>query len=117
MGRLLLLVGLVLLAVACGGGSTSTVTTAVTVVETQPAPATATEQPTPTVDTTNPALRSRRFQMPSKNIGCQTGEGVLVCDILSGLGCDLGQGYLWARPAPIDDFEKAVAQHRAERAG
>ncbi len=85
MGRLLLLVGLVLLAVACGGGSTSTVTTAVTVVETQPAPATATEQPTPTVDTTNPALTSRRFQMPSKNIGCQTGEGVLVCDILSGL--------------------------------
>ncbi|HVX68320.1 MAG TPA: EAL domain-containing protein [Mycobacteriales bacterium] len=44
-------------------------------------------------------------------------ETLKQCDILSGLGCDLGQGYLWARPAPIDGFEKAVAQHRAERSG
>jgi Family of unknown function (DUF6636) len=75
---------LVLAIAACGGEDTETVTTAVTVVETQTAPATVTAEPAPTVDTT-PALTSRRFQMPSKNIGCQTGEGVLVCDILSGL--------------------------------
>jgi diguanylate cyclase (GGDEF)-like protein len=37
------------------------------------------------------------------------------CDILAGLGCDLGQGYLWARPAPIEEFEAAVTRHRAER--
>jgi diguanylate cyclase (GGDEF)-like protein len=37
------------------------------------------------------------------------------CDILAGLGCDLGQGYLWARPAPIEDFEDAVSRHRAAR--
>ena len=39
------------------------------------------------------------------------------CDILGGLGCDLGQGYLWARPAPIYEFADAVARHRAERSG
>jgi diguanylate cyclase (GGDEF)-like protein len=42
-------------------------------------------------------------------------ETAKQCDILSGLGCDLGQGYLWARPAPIEEFEAAVARHRAER--
>jgi hypothetical protein len=91
VGRLVLLLGLVLAVAACGGGSTETVTSSITVVETHP-PAetttgpTVTEQPTPpTIDTTHPALASRKFQMPSKNIGCQTGEGVLVCDILSGL--------------------------------
>jgi EAL domain-containing protein (putative c-di-GMP-specific phosphodiesterase class I) len=35
-------------------------------------------------------------------------------DILAGLGCDLGQGYMWARPAPIEDFVAAVAAHRAQ---
>ncbi len=34
------------------------------------------------------------------------------CDILAGLGCDLGQGYRWARPAPIEGFEAAVDEHR-----
>ncbi|HVS68145.1 MAG TPA: EAL domain-containing protein [Mycobacteriales bacterium] len=34
------------------------------------------------------------------------------CDILAGLGCDLGQGYLWARPAPIEEFGEAVAHQR-----
>jgi uncharacterized protein DUF6636 len=91
VGRLVLLLGVVLAVTACGGGSTETVTSSITVVETHP-PAetttgpTVTEQPTPpTIDTAHPALASRKFQMPSKNIGCQTGEGVLVCDILSGL--------------------------------
>lgn len=36
------------------------------------------------------------------------------CDILAGLGCDLGQGYRWARPAPIEEFTTAVAEHRAQ---
>jgi hypothetical protein len=31
------------------------------------------------------ALRTRNFQMPSKNIGCHVDGGVLRCDILSGL--------------------------------
>lgn len=41
------------------------------------------------------AMRTRNFQMPSKNIGCHIGGGVLRCDILSGLNpepkkqCDL----------------------------
>jgi EAL domain-containing protein (putative c-di-GMP-specific phosphodiesterase class I) len=39
-------------------------------------------------------------------------ETAKQCDILAGLGCDLGQGYLWARPAPIDTFEAAVAAQR-----
>jgi uncharacterized protein DUF6636 len=84
VGRLVLFLVLVLAVAACGGEGTETVTKAVTVVETQP-PATVTEQPATTIDTTPPALTTQRFQMPSKNIGCQTGEGVLVCDILSGL--------------------------------
>jgi diguanylate cyclase (GGDEF)-like protein len=44
-------------------------------------------------------------------------ETLKQCDILSGLGCDLGQGYLWARPAPIEEFETSVARHRAEHRG
>ena len=86
MARLVLLVGLVLGLGACGGGNdTDTVTVAVTVVETQPGVTATVEAPTSTIDTTTPALTSLTFQMPSKNIGCTTGEGVLVCDILTGL--------------------------------
>ena len=82
MGRLVLLLGLVLALAACGGGSTETVTV---VGATQTVVDTVTAEPVPTITTTTPALTSRTFQMPSKNIGCTEGEGVLVCDILSGL--------------------------------
>lgn len=86
MGRLVLLLVLVLFVAACGGDNTETVPTAVTVTETQPpAETNSGTVSVSTIDTTNPALTSPSFQMPSKNIGCQTGEGVLVCDILSGL--------------------------------
>jgi Family of unknown function (DUF6636) len=67
---------------ACGGGSTETVAV---VGATQTVVDTVTVEPVPTITTTTPALTSRTFQMPSKNIGCTQGEGVLVCDILSGL--------------------------------
>jgi diguanylate cyclase (GGDEF)-like protein len=33
--------------------------------------------------------------------------------MLTALECDLGQGYLWARPAPIEELAGAVAMHRA----
>ena len=82
MGRLVLLLALVLALAACGGGSTETVTV---VGATQTVVDTVTTEPVPTITTTTPALTSRTFQMPSKNIGCTEGEGVLVCDILSGL--------------------------------
>ena len=82
MGRLVLLLALVLALAACGGGSTETVTV---VGATQTVVDTVTAEPVPTITTTTPALTSRTFQMPSKNIGCTEGEGVLVCDILSGL--------------------------------
>ena len=82
MGRLVLVLGLVLALAACGGGSTETVTV---VGATQTVVDTVTVEPVPTITTTPPALTSRTFQMPSKNIGCTEGEGVLVCDILSGL--------------------------------
>jgi hypothetical protein len=81
VGRLILLFGLVIALGACGGKEVTTVT----VTGRQPAPETVTVQPIPTISTTKPALTSPTFQMPSKNIGCATGEGVLVCDILSGL--------------------------------
>jgi len=80
--RLVLLFGLVLTLAACGGGSTETVTV---VGATQTVVDTVTVEPVPTISTTTPALTSRTLQMPSKNIGCTEGEGVLVCDILSGL--------------------------------
>jgi hypothetical protein len=67
---------------ACGGGSTETVTV---VGATQTVVDTVTGEPVPTITTTTPALTSPTFQMPSKNIGCAQAEGVLVCDILSGL--------------------------------
>jgi Family of unknown function (DUF6636) len=82
VGRLLLLLGLVLALAACGGGSTETVNV---VGATQTVVDTVTVELVPTITTTTPALTSRTFQMPSKNIGCTEGEGVLVCDILSGL--------------------------------
>ena len=82
MGRLVLLLGLVLALAACGGGSTETVTV---IGATQTVVDTVTVEPVPTITTTTPALTSRTLQMPSKNIGCTEGEGVLVCDILSGL--------------------------------
>jgi hypothetical protein len=82
VGRLVLLLVLVLAVAACGGGSTETVTV---VGATQTVVDTVTTEPVPTITTTTPALTSRTFQMPSKNIGCTEGEGVLVCDILSGL--------------------------------
>ena len=82
MGRLVLLLALVLALAACGGGSTETVTV---VGATQTVVDTVTTEPVPTITTTTPALTSRTLQMPSKNIGCTEGEGVLVCDILSGL--------------------------------
>ena len=84
MRRLAPLVAIAFAAAACGGGTTTTETVVVatqTVVSTQTV-AGATE-PIPTV--TPSSLSSRTFQMPSKNIGCTVGEGVLVCDILSGL--------------------------------
>ena len=84
MGRLVLLLGLVLAAAACGGGTTETVTVTGT-PQTETHTVTVTLEPEPTVSTSAPALKTPTFQMPSKNIGCTFGEGVLVCDVLSGL--------------------------------
>ena len=67
-------------AAACGGGVTTTETA---VVATQTVVDTVTVEPIPTITTIT--LSSPTFQMPSKNIGCTLGEGVLVCDVLSGL--------------------------------
>ena len=85
MGRLVLLLGLVLAVAACGGGTTETVTVTGPPPETQTTVVTVTLEPEPTVSTSAPPLRTPTFQMPSRNIGCVTSEGVLVCDILSGL--------------------------------
>ena len=84
MGRLVLLLGVVLAAAACGGASTKTVTVTGT-PQTETHTVTVTLEPEPTVSTSAPPLKTPTFQMPSKNIGCATTEGVLVCDILSGL--------------------------------
>lgn len=86
MRRLLPLLGLVLVFAACGGdqeAATVTVTEAEIVTQTQTE--TIAAEPVLTVETTDVALKGPTFQMPSKNIGCTEGEGVLVCDILSGL--------------------------------
>jgi hypothetical protein len=77
--RLVPLIALVA-AAACGGGATATETA---VVATQTVVDTVTVEPIPTITTIT--LSSPTFQMPSKNIGCTFGEGVLVCDVLSGL--------------------------------
>jgi len=74
----------VLAAAACGGASTETVIVTGT-PQTETHTVTVTLEPEPTVSTSAPALKTPTFQMPSKNIGCATSEGVLVCDILSGL--------------------------------
>jgi hypothetical protein len=84
VGRFVLLLGLVLAAAACGGGATETVTVTGT-PQTETSTVTVTLQPEPTISTSAPPLKTPTFQMPSKNIGCATSEGVLVCDILSGL--------------------------------
>jgi hypothetical protein len=75
--RLVPLIALVFAAAACGGGATTTETA---VVATQTVVDTVTGQATQTIASSAPT-----FQMPSKNIGCTLGEGVLVCDVLSGL--------------------------------
>jgi len=77
--RLVPLIALVA-AAACGGGATATETA---VVATQTVVDTVSVEPIPTITTIT--LSSPTFQMPSKNIGCTFGEGVLVCDVLSGL--------------------------------
>jgi len=40
------------------------------------------------------------------------------CDLLKQIGCDFGQGYLFAKPMPAEEFEKLLARsdHRAEPA-
>jgi hypothetical protein len=65
------------LAVLCAGcgGSKETRTTVVTV----------TNVSTVTSAAPQPTAHHRRFQMPSRNIGCGFDAGVLRCDILSGL--------------------------------
>jgi len=85
VGRLIFLLALVLAIAACGGGTTETVTVTGPPPSTETTVVTVTLEPEPTISTSQPALRSPTFQMPSKNIGCATSQGVLVCDILSGL--------------------------------
>ena len=81
MRGLVPLIAVAFAAAACGGGTTTTETV---VVATQTEIETVTAvQPAPTVAAI--ALSSRTFQLPSHNIGCTVGEGVLVCDILSGM--------------------------------
>lgn len=31
-------------------------------------------------------------------------------DLLKQAGCDYGQGYLWSRPVPAEDFEKLLSK-------
>jgi hypothetical protein len=81
VGKLGLLLVIAFAAAACGGGTTTTET----VVHSQTVVETATVQSPPTSTEAATALSSRTFQLPSRNIGCATSEGVLVCDILSGL--------------------------------
>jgi hypothetical protein len=78
----------VLVLAACGGNGGGETRTS-TLTGSQPAPETDTAEPIPT--SSGVALSGGKFQMPSKNIGCQTGEGVLVCDILSGLNPEPSQ--------------------------
>jgi hypothetical protein len=85
MRRLVFALAIAVAAAGCGGGSSSS-TPAETVGLTQTVVSTQTVVETvigPT--TTTSTLSGSTFQMPSRNIGCTVGEGVLVCDILSGL--------------------------------
>ncbi len=43
--------------------------------------------------------------------GIETDE---VAAALAALGCDLGQGYLWARPQPVEDFLRWLGRRRAD---
>jgi EAL domain-containing protein (putative c-di-GMP-specific phosphodiesterase class I) len=48
-------------------------------------------------------------------------EGVetqVQCDLLKQIGCDYGQGYLFAKPMPAEEFERLLARsnHPAEPA-
>jgi uncharacterized protein DUF6636 len=82
LSRFALVVGaLAVLCVGCGG-SNETRTTIVTVTNVSTVTSAA---PQPT------AHDYRRFQLPSKNIGCGFDSGVLRCDILSGLQPEPGQ--------------------------
>jgi hypothetical protein len=74
--RFVLVVGALAVLCAGCGGSKETRTTVVTVTNVSTVTSAA---PQPT------ARHDRRFQMPSKNIGCGFDSGVLRCDILSGL--------------------------------
>ena len=74
--RFALVVGALAVLCAGCGGSKETRTTVVTVTNVSTVTSAA---PQPT------AHHYRRFQMPSKNIGCGFDAGVLRCDILSGL--------------------------------
>jgi hypothetical protein len=72
-------------AAGCGGGNSSAPTETVGVTQTVVSTQTVTVSETLGPTTTSSALSGSKFQLPSKNIGCTVGEGVLVCDILSGL--------------------------------
>jgi EAL domain-containing protein (putative c-di-GMP-specific phosphodiesterase class I)/GGDEF domain-containing protein len=45
--------------------------------------------------------------------GIETAE---QAEMLTAMGCDEGQGYLFARPMEVTDFERWIAQHSSERA-
>jgi len=88
MCRLALALGLAILTGGCGGGENSSSTATETVGLTQTVVSTETVVMSVTLGattTTTSPLSGSTFQLPSKNIGCAVGEGVLVCDILSGL--------------------------------
>ena len=84
MRRLVFALAIAVAAAGCGGGSSSS-TPAETVGLTQTVVSTQTVVETVIGPTTTSTLSGSTFQMPSRNIGCAVGEGVLVCDILSGL--------------------------------
>jgi len=72
-----------LLAVAACGGTGAGKTTVVTVTNIETV--TSAQPPQASTEVSKTALRSSRFRMPSKNVGCIYYANVLRCDILSGL--------------------------------
>jgi EAL domain-containing protein (putative c-di-GMP-specific phosphodiesterase class I) len=36
------------------------------------------------------------------------------CDLLLAAGCDYGQGFLFSRPVPADEFEKLLEQRKVD---